>query len=76
MPVAQGAGVRRAKQVAMLLTMAMGLGWSGPATDARASHPELATAMMPALDLPETPLAAASTASFDGGEWRYTPARR
>lgn len=76
MSVAQGEGVRRAKQAAMLLTMAIGLGWSGPAADAQASRPELATAMMSTLDAPEAPVVAANTTSFDDGEWRYIPARR
>ena len=78
MPVAQGAGVRRAKQAAMLLTMAIGLGWSGPAADAQASRSELelATAMAPTATAAATPIVDAETVPFDAGEWRYIPARR
>lgn len=78
MPVAQGAGVRRAKQAAMLLTMAIGLGWSGPAAHAQASRAELegATAMAPSVDVRAASVIADDTVPFDDGEWRYIPARR
>ncbi|MCR9163901.1 MAG: hypothetical protein ACE37F_22380 [Nannocystaceae bacterium] len=70
--------MRRAKQAAMLLTMAIGLGWSGPATDAQASRSglELAAASLPSLDEAAPIEVAVNDAAAANGEWRYISARR
>lgn len=78
MLVAQAAGVRRAKQAAMLLTMAIGLGWSGPAADAQASRAELevVTAMSASVDAEVSPVVEPGGVPFDDAQWRYVSARR
>jgi len=71
----KGVGVRRVKHVAMALTMAGALGWSGAASDARASHSEVVPATGAALELPQLQRST-STTTLDDGQWRYVATRR
>ena len=73
--------MRRAKHAAMLLTMAAGLGWSGPAADARASRSQPAATPIRTLEMHAAPARVVAKRVdenvFNGdGEWRYIATRR
>ena len=83
MPFGKGWGVRRSKHAAMLLAMAIVMGWSVGGTDARASRTNVvppsavsASAVWVAAEAIRTPEAIRTQGPQDQAEWRFVAVRR